>query len=134
MATRVLSCLIASIKPRLLFSHSDLVSWGLPFLQFIIYLKALQYRYSRIFICFCLHWPIYVYRQLPPVQGQWLAGGEGPSLRLFYEDAIMINRQICVHCRHTQHNVFYKIILNVLLCFVTLNMSFNCIRVTFHVV
>jgi len=24
----------ASIKPRLLFSHSGLVSWGLPFLQF----------------------------------------------------------------------------------------------------
>ena len=26
----------ASIKPRLLFSHSGNVSWGLPFLQFII--------------------------------------------------------------------------------------------------
>jgi len=26
----------ASIKPRLLFSHSGLVSWGLPFLQFAI--------------------------------------------------------------------------------------------------
>ena len=29
----------ASIKPRLLFSHSGIVSWGLPFLQFITYCK-----------------------------------------------------------------------------------------------
>jgi len=33
----------ASIKPRLLFSHSGLVSWGLPFLQFT---KSQQKCYS----------------------------------------------------------------------------------------
>jgi len=35
----------ASIKPRLLFSHSGLVSWGLPFLQLIITIERLLYHY-----------------------------------------------------------------------------------------
>ena len=41
----------ASIKPRLLFSHSGLVSWGLPFLQFIISLLtyiSVKWRLSGI--------------------------------------------------------------------------------------
>jgi len=43
----------------------------------------------------------YVYRQLPPVHGQWLAGGAGSGLRLLREDAIMINCHICAHFNHT---------------------------------
>jgi len=34
----------ASIKPRLLFSHSDLVSWGLPFLQFFYNIMSSDYE------------------------------------------------------------------------------------------
>ena len=36
----------ASIKPRLLFSHSGLVSWGLPFLQFNICSKHIKHMFT----------------------------------------------------------------------------------------
>jgi len=39
----------ASIKPRLLFSHSGLVSWGLPFLQFNTPYFPLGHFASRFF-------------------------------------------------------------------------------------
>jgi len=38
----------ASIKPRLLFSHSGLVSWGLLFLQFVISLCCKPYICDRL--------------------------------------------------------------------------------------
>jgi len=37
----------ASIKPRLLFSHSGLVSWGLPFLQFDRYIRYIIMCYIQ---------------------------------------------------------------------------------------
>jgi len=54
----------ASIKPRLLFSHSGLVSWGLPFLQSNIRLWNWQvkcYACLRLLKAFCnlsLYWRI----------------------------------------------------------------------------
>jgi len=47
----------ASIKPRLLFSHSGLVSWGLPFLQFN--LSLLEFSYMR-----CHSYTSYAFRHL----------------------------------------------------------------------
>jgi len=47
----------ASIKPRLLFSHSGIVSWGLPFLQFILNVcNVLMYCVFRalLSVCFCM--------------------------------------------------------------------------------
>jgi len=40
----------ASIKPRLLFSHSGLVSWGLPFLQFSINELVIHHDLCTLFL------------------------------------------------------------------------------------
>ena len=42
----------ASIKPKLPFSHSGLVSWGLPFLQFCVVLQLLQIANDQ-YCCSC---------------------------------------------------------------------------------
>ena len=81
----------ASIKPRLLFSHSGLVSWGLPFLQFnfsrfvfirfrlfhflgltILHNRLLQLFFLKHLIIYCLS-PWYFIAMLPLYQSPMCA-------------------------------------------------------------
>jgi len=57
----------ASLKPRLLFSHSDLVSWGLPFLQFNTPYFPLGHFASRFFIHPGQFSPIVHVSRVPPI-------------------------------------------------------------------